>query len=92
MYKLTCLNYSKEKPDLILLKDIKTIRNSSGLTLIVTDLKDKEIKVFSDYKGQYNTYREVSEYNSVTCSDEFKDYMKYETNFLISLSIEYAGN
>ncbi len=90
MYKITVQSYSKNKPDLFLVKNIKTSRSHSGLSLIIHPVGlDKEFFLFTDYKGQYNPYRDSMVFNDVSCTDEFKEFMGYETNALSKVEIEY---
>jgi len=92
MHKITIQSYSKDKPDFILVKNIKSTRDNSGLTIEIETLDIKKIKIFTGYDGQYNTYRDSTVYNDVSCTDEFKEFMKYDTNALSSIKIEYIRN
>ena len=91
MYKLIVQSYSKDSPDLFIVNEIKTIRNNSGLSLKIK-IKDLWLIVFNDYKGEYNSYPDSTTFNDLTCSDEFKDFAKYNSNLLSSLNIEYIRN
>jgi hypothetical protein len=90
MYKITVQSYSKNSPDLFLVNDIKTIRDSSGLTLKINK-DDKWITVFDSFKGEYNPYINSMTFNSFSCTDEFKKLMNYDNNSISSLNIEYIG-
>ncbi len=88
MYKITVQNYTKSSPDIFLVDNIKTIRTSSGLTLNFNQNK-KQITLFKDYKGEYNPYPDSITFNNVSCTDEFKKFMNYNTNALLSVQVEF---
>ena len=90
MYKITVQSYSKDTSDLFLAENIKTLRPHSGLTLIVKPVNlDKEISLFTDYKGQYNPYKDSMVFNDVSCTDEFKEWQGYDSNALSRVEVEY---
>ena len=91
MYKLTVQSYSKENSDLFLVNEIKTIRNNSGLMLKV-NINDNWIIVFDNYKGEYNPYHNSTTFNSLTCTDEFKEFANYDSNFISFINIEFIKN
>lgn len=94
MYKLTVQSYLKSKPDLFVIKEIKTTRNNSGLTLKIKlkDTDDFWMTCFTDYNGEYNVYPNSTTFNNLTCTDEFKEFAKYKGNFISSINIEYIKN
>ena len=92
MYKITIQSYTKDKPDYILAKNIKSFRDSSGLSIEIETLDIKKMMIFTGFTGQYNVYRDSSAYNDVSGTDELKEYLNYDTNALSSVKIEYIRN
>jgi hypothetical protein len=90
MYKITVQSYSKDSPDFFLVDEIKTIRNNSGLTLKVK-IKNNWITIFNGFDGEYNPYYNSMSFNSLSCTDEFKDLMNYNNNSISTINIEYIG-
>jgi len=89
MYKITVQSYSKDKPDLLLANNIKTTRDNSGLSLEIELPDINKIIVFTGYKGEFNPYKDSVVFNNLSCTDEFKDYLKYDSNAISSIEIEY---